>query len=73
MTRSMEVTVGQACVGSGTCRQVCPDVFAAGDDQRAVVRTSPVPEDGVLAQALWEAPVEALSARDAATGEVLYR
>jgi ferredoxin len=72
MTRSIEVTVGHACVGSGTCRELSPGVFTADGDRRAVVRRRPVPEDEALWEALESCPVEALSATDASTGEVLF-
>lgn len=72
MSRSIELAVGPACVGSGTCRLLRPDVFGADDRQRSVVRTSPVAEDDGLWAALESCPVEAISARDAATGEQLF-
>lgn len=72
MTRSIELAVGPACVGTGTCRRLRPDVFAAGAQRRSVVRTTPVPEDDALWAALESCPVEAISARDATTDEVLF-
>jgi len=72
MARSIELAVGPACVGTGTCRRLRPDVFAADGRRRAVVLVNPVPEDGAVWEALESCPVEAISARDAATGEALF-
>jgi ferredoxin len=72
MTRSIELAVGPACVGTGTCRRLLPAVFGADAERRSVVRTSPVQEDTAVWEALESCPVEAISARDAATGEQLF-
>ena len=71
-TRSIELTVGPACVGTGTCRRLLPAVFGADDQRRSVVLTTPVPEDDAVWEALESCPVEAISARDAAGGEQLF-
>ena len=72
MTRSIELAVGPACIGSGTCRRLLPAVFGADAQRRSVVRDNPVPEDDALWEALESCPVEAISARDAATGAPLF-
>lgn len=72
VTRSIELAVGPACVGTGTCRRLLPAVFGADDRRRSVVLTGPVPEDDGVWEALESCPVEAISARDAATGEQLF-
>ena len=72
MSRSIELAVGPACVGTGTCRRLLPAVFGADAQLRSVVLTNPVPEDDALWAALESCPVEAISARDAATGEQLF-
>jgi ferredoxin len=72
MTRSIELAVGPACVGTGTCRRLLPAVFGADDRLRSVVLTNPVPEDDTLREALESCPVEAISARDAVSGEPLF-
>jgi ferredoxin len=72
MARSVEVSVSSACIGSGTCRRTHPAVFGQGEDLRAVVLVTPVEESDELWEALESCPVEALSARDAVTGETLF-
>jgi ferredoxin len=72
VARSLVVTVGAGCVASGTCRRLLPEVFGAGEDQRAVVLVDPAPEDDALLEALESCPVEALSARDAGTGRPVF-
>lgn len=72
MTRSLEVSVSSACIGSGTCRRLLPTVFGRDEQRRSVVLVQPVEESEPLWQALDRCPVEALSARDAATGEALF-
>jgi ferredoxin len=72
MSRSIELAVGPACVGTGTCRRLLSAVFGADDQRRSVVLTNPVPEDDAMWEALESCPVEAISAQDAATGEHLF-
>ena len=72
MAQALAVAVSGYCVASGTCRRLLPCVFGAGEDRRAVVLADPVPEDDALLEALESCPVEALSARDAATGEPVF-
>ena len=72
MSRSIELAVGPTCVGTGTCRRLLPAVFGADAERRSVVLRSPVPDDDAVREALESCPVEAISARDAATGEHLF-
>lgn len=72
MTRSLEITVGPDCIGSGMCRRTASAVFGADDQRQAVVLQNPVEESDPVWEALDSCPVEALSARDAATGESLF-
>jgi ferredoxin len=72
VARALQVAVSGSCVASGTCRRLLPGVFGAGEDRRAVVLLDPVPEDDALLEALESCPVEALSARNTATGEPVF-
>lgn len=72
MGKSLEISVSSACIGSGTCRRLVPTVFGRDEERRAVVLVSPVEETEKIWQALDRCPVEALSARDAETGETLF-
>lgn len=33
------------CIGCGLCAEICPQVFEMGDDDKAQVKTDPVPPD----------------------------
>lgn len=72
MARSLEISVSPACIGSGTCRRLLPAVFGSDDQRRAIMLVNPVEDGEKLWQALDRCPVEALSARDAETGEPLF-
>ncbi len=72
MARELEVTIGPACISAGYCRNAAPDVFALKPPKRTVVKSSPQPESPELQTALEGCPVEAISARDAATGAVVF-
>lgn len=72
MGRSLEVTVAPTCISSGYCRNSAPDVFGAGTDRRAFVKTNPVDESDDVIDAMESCPVEAISARDAATGATVF-
>jgi ferredoxin len=73
MSRSLEIEVdGPTCISSGYCRNFAPDVFEAGPDKKSVVKQSPVPETSALRDAWESCPSEAISARDAATGEDVF-
>lgn len=72
MPRELEVTVGPACISSGYCRNTAPDVFALKPPRSTVVRGNPHPETPQLIEAMESCPVEAISAKDVATGEVVF-
>ncbi len=72
MARSLEVEVGPTCISSGYCRTFAPEVFATGPDRRSVVKANPVHESPELVEAFESCPVEAISARDAQTGEAIF-
>ena len=72
MGRSLDVAVGTACISSGYCRNSAPDVFGAGADRKATVKTTPVEESDDLWEAMESCPVEAISARDVASGDVVF-
>lgn len=50
------------CIACGLCIEVCPAVFEAEDDGRAVVRIAAVPpeEDDACRNAAAQCPVEAI-------------
>jgi ferredoxin len=72
MGRLLEVEVGPTCISSGYCRNSAPDVFGAGPDRKSFVKSNPVEETDALTEAMESCPVEAISARDAATGEPVF-
>ena len=72
MGRSLEVEVGPTCISSGYCRNSAPDVFGTGPDRKSVVKSNPVDETDDVVEAMESCPVEAISARDAATGEPVF-
>ena len=72
MTRSVEIEVAPTCISSGYCRNTAPEVFGAGPDRKAIVKQSPVPMSTGLQDAWESCPVEAISARDADTGEDIF-
>jgi ferredoxin len=72
MGRSLEVSVAPTCISSGYCRNSAPDVFGVGPDRKAVVTSNPVDESDDVIDAMESCPVEAISARDAATGASVF-
>ena len=63
----MKVRVdADVCVGTGSCINICPDVFELGDDGVAVVKVAEVPAE--LEESCREAvdgcPVEAILLED---------
>lgn len=72
MGRSLEVVVGPTCISSGYCRNSAPEVFGVGPDRKSVVIASPVDESEDLQDAMESCPVEAISARDAGTGALVF-
>lgn len=72
MTRMLELSVAPTCISSGYCRHFAPDVFGAAEDKKSVVKQNPVAESSDVREAYESCPVEAISARDAETGEELF-
>ena len=72
MGRSLEVEVAPTCISSGYCRNALPEVFGQLEDRKSFVKTNPVPDTAELRDAFDQCPVEAISARDAATGEEVF-
>jgi ferredoxin len=59
-----------ACMGTGICAGVAPDVFQVVDG-RSVPPAGTVPADENVLDAVESCPMEALRLRDAVSGEVL--
>jgi ferredoxin len=72
MGRSLEVAVAPSCISSGYCRNSAPDVFGEAANRKSMVKANPVEESAVLLEAMEGCPVEAISAKDAATGEAVF-
>jgi ferredoxin len=72
MSKMLEVEVGPTCISSGYCRNALPEVFGALADRKSYVLTNPVPDSPELREAFDGCPVEAISARDAETGEDVF-
>ena len=72
MSRSLEVEVAPSCISSGYCRNTLPDVFGAKEDRKSFVKSNPVQDSTQLREAFDQCPVEAISARDAETGEEVF-
>jgi ferredoxin len=70
--RLLEVAVAPTCISSGYCRNSAPDVFGVGPERKAVVKANPVDETDDVIEAMESCPVEAISARDAATGATVF-
>ena len=72
MTRQLEVTIGPACISSGFCRNAAPDIFTLKPPKRTVVNGNPHPESPELQDAMEGCPTEAISAKDVATGAIVF-
>lgn len=72
MPRELEVSIGPACISSGYCRNHAPDVFVRKPPRHTVVASNPNVETPELQSAMESCPVEAISAKDVATGEVVF-
>ena len=68
----LEVEVGPTCISSGYCRNTLPDVFGAREDRKSFVKQNPVQDSPELRDAFESCPVEAITARDAETGEEVF-
>jgi ferredoxin len=72
MGRQLEVEVSRTCISSGYCRNALPEVFGAHEDKKAFVKSNPVEDTPELRDAFDSCPVEAISAKDAETGEEVF-
>ncbi len=72
MGRSLEVDVAPSCISSGYCRNTLPEVFGSAEDKKSFVKSNPVEDSEQLREAFDQCPVEAISARDAETGEEVF-
>lgn len=72
MSRSLEVAVAPTCISSGYCRNSAPAVFDQNAERKSVVRANPVEESDALWEAMEGCPVEAISAKDTATGDIVF-
>jgi ferredoxin len=73
MSTSLEVSVDEAtCISAGYCRNAAPAVFGTTPTRKATVLQNPVDESPEVWDALEGCPVEALSARNADTGETVF-
>ncbi|MBK5306989.1 MAG: ferredoxin [Frankiaceae bacterium] len=72
MGRSLEVAVAPTCISSGYCRNSAPDVFGQAADRKSVVKSNPVEESEALWEAMEGCPVEAISAKDSRTGDIVF-
>lgn len=73
MSRSLQVAIAPICISSGYCRNRLPEVFEQqAGNKGTTVRSNPVAETDVLWDAMEGCPVEAISARDAGNGELVF-
>ncbi|MEA2144856.1 MAG: 4Fe-4S single cluster domain of Ferredoxin [Solirubrobacteraceae bacterium] len=72
MGRSLEVAVAPSCISSGYCRNSAPDVFGEAANRKSMVKANPIEESDVLWEAMEGCPVEAISAKDAETGDIVF-
>jgi ferredoxin len=64
-----QVTVSDECIASGSCLGIAPKRFALGDDGRSHPTSTPIEEDDAVLDAAASCPMEAISVRDAQSGE----
>jgi ferredoxin len=72
VARKLEVEVGPTCISSGYCRNFAPEVFGNGPERKSVVKSNPVEQTPAVLEALESCPVEAISAKDAETGDEVF-
>jgi ferredoxin len=72
LSRSLQVEVGPTCISSGYCRNSAPDIFGQLPDRKATVKANPVTESDAVWAAMEGCPVEAISAKDADSGAVVF-
>ncbi len=72
MTDNWRVAVeAGACIGSGICRSLAPQVFVLGDDRLSRPARDLVGEDLSIADAANCCPVQAISVTEVATGRLI--
>jgi ferredoxin len=72
MGRALHVEVAPSCISSGYCRNSAPDVFGQLENRKSTVKANPVDESDAVWEAMEGCPVEAISAKDAATGDNVF-
>lgn len=72
MAEQLEVSIGPSCISAGYCRNHAPSVFTTKPPRRTVVSHNPVDDTPELRAALESCPVEAITAKDPVTGEVVF-
>jgi ferredoxin len=72
VARKLAVEVGPTCISSGYCRNFAPEVFGNGPERKSFVKSNPVEQTPAVLEALESCPVEAISAKDADTGDEVF-
>jgi ferredoxin len=72
LSRTLQVEVARTCISSGYCRNSAPDVFGQAEDRTSFVKANPVQDSPAVWAAMEGCPVEAISATDAGTGDVVF-
>ena len=65
------ISVDDTCIGSGSCTGVAPAYFRLNAENRAEPVRAEVEPDEVVLDAVASCPMEAILARDTATGDVV--
>jgi ferredoxin len=61
----------ETCIGSGICASLAPTTFAVGADRVSQVARPDVDEDPGVVDAASCCPVQAITVRDLATGQLI--
>lgn len=64
-----QVSVNDDCIASGSCLGIAPQRFALGDDGRSHPTSTVIEQDAAVLDAAASCPMEAISVRDARSGE----
>jgi ferredoxin len=65
------VDVNDTCIASGSCIGIAPKRFVLGDDTRSHPTPAEIEPDEAVLDAVASCPMEAISVRDVATGELV--